>query len=122
MKQRCLNPNNVRATEYADKQICKDWLKYESFHNWAITHGYEEHLTLDRKDNNLGYCPDNCRWITNQEQQNNKKNTIYIEIDGVVDTITGWSNRTGLSRTCINCRYYEQGLRGKELIKPKTRK
>lgn len=43
---------------------------------YSIPHnyGYKEHLTLDRINNDLGYYPDNCRWATYEEQNQNKKN------------------------------------------------
>jgi len=89
--------------------------------NWAITHGYTDELTLDRKDNNMGYEPSNCRWITNLEQQNNKRNTLFITINGITDTITGWSKRVGLKPTTLRYRYYDMNLRGEELISPLKR-
>jgi len=118
MKGRCKHCNR-----YADIVVCEEWdSSFELFCSWALANGYEDNLTLDRKDNNLGYNPENCRWISNQEQQNNKKDTLYITIDEITDTIDGWCKRTGLKRTTLRCRYYQTGLRGEELIDLKPRK
>lgn len=76
MRQRCLNPNNPRFKDYGARNItvCDEWLKsYELFRDWALSHGYEERLTLDRVNNDQGYSPSNCRWATYKEQNNNRR-------------------------------------------------
>lgn len=60
--------------------ICDEWLNdFSTFANWSLANGYTDELTIDRKDNTRGYSPDNCRWITIQEQQRNKRKrgTVY---------------------------------------------
>lgn len=49
-----------------------------SFYNWSMQNGYCDDLTIDRIDNEKGYFPENCRWITNAEQQLNKRNTVKV--------------------------------------------
>jgi len=79
MKARCSNKNNVRYHNYGGRgiKVCDEWQEFIPFMNWAITHGYTDELTLDRINNDGNYEPSNCRWATNMEQQNNKKNTLY---------------------------------------------
>lgn len=118
MKARCTNSNDKNFHRYGGRgiQVCLAWRDFVVFHDWAIANGYDDTLTLDRKDNNGNYEPDNCRWATNVEQQNNRRYVINIEIDGIIDTFSGWSKRTGIPRTTLKTRYYEQGLRGSKLI------
>jgi hypothetical protein len=84
MKQRCYNKNAMEYENYGGRgiAICEEWLNKKSgfmnFYNWIINNGYQDDLTIDRIDVNGNYEPSNCRWITIEEQQNNKQNTIYV--------------------------------------------
>ena len=70
MRSRCRDKNHPRYKDYGAKGItvCDKWAEsYEQFKLWSLQNGYEEPLTIDRKDVNKGYSPDNCRWITLEE-------------------------------------------------------
>ena len=66
---------------YQDRGItvCDEWLVFENFRDWALSHGYSDDLEIDRIDNDKGYCPENCRWVTPKENMNNRRNTIRLE-------------------------------------------
>ena len=66
---------------YQDRGItvCSEWLVFENFRDWALSHEYKEGLQIDRIDNDKGYCPENCRWVTPKENTNNRRNTIRLE-------------------------------------------
>ena len=65
---------------YQDRGItvCDEWLVFENFRDWALSHGYKEGLQIDRRDNDKGYCPENCRCVTCKENNNNRRNTIRL--------------------------------------------
>lgn len=81
MKQRCNNKNCSAFVLYGKRNIkvCDEWEKdFMNFYNWAMANGYREDLTIDRIDVNGNYEPNNCRWTTMLEQNNNKRNVIKI--------------------------------------------
>ena len=81
MKERCLNPRSSNYRDYGGRgvTICKEWQKsFEAFEKWAIANGFDPALpfhqcSLDRIDNNKGYYPDNCRWVTYSDQSFNRR-------------------------------------------------
>ena len=102
MKDRCLNSNSDWYKDYGGRgiNICDGWLGdngFTNFYEWAMKNGYNDSLTLDRKDNNKGYSPDNCRWVNQSVQNNNKRNNHYLTINGKTKTIKEWSIEYGIS-------------------------
>lgn len=93
IKARCYNINTRNYNDYGGRGIimCDEWShSFESFRDWALANGYTDELTIDRIDVNGNYEPSNCRWATNQEQANNKRNNIVVEIDGERKTLKQW--------------------------------
>lgn len=76
MKARCNNPKDRCFGSYGGRgiKVCGEWEKsFQSFYDWAMSHGYTEELTIERKNVNGNYEPSNCCWITMTEQQKNKR-------------------------------------------------
>lgn len=120
MKQRCYNPNNKDYYNYGARgvKVCDVWRNnYLEFHNWAYANGYSQGLSIDRIDSNGGYEPSNCRWATDYQQANNKRNTIHILFRGKDMTLSELSELTGISRSTIEMRY-GRGDRGDRLGRP----
>ncbi len=78
MKSRCYNPDNSFFDRYGGRgiSVCDAWLVDSfSFCRWAIQSGFKPHLQIDRINNDGNYCPENCRWVTQQENLRNRKTT-----------------------------------------------
>ena len=85
MLRRCYDEKSDNYSRYGGRGItvCEEWRNsFDTFADWAYSNGYSKYLSIDRIDNSKGYSPKNCRWVTMQEQQNNKTTNIFFEIDG----------------------------------------
>lgn len=65
---------------YAGISVCERWEKFENF--LSDMGECPEGLSLDRRDGNRGYDPDNCRWATSKEQTVNSRRTIWVDCGG----------------------------------------
>lgn len=77
MKSRCNSKNHTSYKIYGAKgiKVSSEWSsEYTTFRDWALGSGYKKGLTLDRKDGSKGYNPENCRWLTIQDQARNTLN------------------------------------------------
>jgi len=105
IKQRCTNPHIHRFYNYGGRgiNICDEWNNNSSsFFKWAVESGYRDDLTIDRKDNNKGYFPDNCQWIPMAEQARNKRCNVFITIDGETNTQAHWAKHFGIYPSSIS--------------------
>jgi hypothetical protein len=94
MKQRCNKPRKEKGeAHYEYISYCEDWERFEPFFEWAMNNGYVEGLRLDRINNEGNYCPENCRFITNKENSNNRSNNRFITFEGKTLTISQWAER-----------------------------
>ena len=93
MKNRCYNPNFPHYEIYGGRgiKVCDEWLNDSlAFIMWSFENGYQEGLSIDRIDPNGNYEPSNCRWITMNEQANNKRNSLFFTINGIKKTQAQW--------------------------------
>lgn len=102
MKQRCYNPDNREYNLYGGRgiTISKEWLgKYGAikFIIWSLENGWEDGLTIDRMNNDLGYSPDNCRWTDDTTQAKNRRNVILHEYNGKLLNLSEISEEANVS-------------------------
>lgn len=82
MKSRCRNPNHPDWKRYGGRGIavCAEWEGFQEFFKWAVGSGWKRGLWLDRKNNDKGYRPKNCRWVTPLVSAENRSVTkIHVE-------------------------------------------
>lgn len=112
MKGRCLNPKDKFYQRYGGRgiTICSEWMDYASFREWAFSSGYNpdsecRKCTLDRIDNDGKYCPENCRWVTQKVQDNNRSsNHIVTNSSGISKTLSEWAEITGIRKDTLRRR------------------
>ena len=112
MKTRCYNSNSTKYKLYGGRgiMVCDEWKDdFQAFHDWSIANGYREGLSIDRIDVNGDYCPENCRWATAKEQQNNRANNIKLDFMGEERTLQEWANKTGIPAATIYARTEKLG-------------
>lgn len=130
MKGRCYNKNDKRYNCYGARGItvCDEWKNdFNAFQKWAEKTGYNPkakrgECTIDRINNDLGYSPENCRWITNQKQANNKSNNVFLTYKGETKTIAEWSRITGIKQSTIQARIKYQNWSVEKALSQQVRK
>lgn len=108
IKYRCYNPNAPRYEDWGGRGItmCDEWRdSFIAFYEWSIANGYNDTLSIDRINNDLGYCPENCRWATHKEQVKNRRCCINIEHNGIVKSLEEWSEESGIKYATLYHRY-----------------
>lgn len=108
MKNRCYNRRSSRYPLYGGRgiRVYDMWLgSFDNFAEWARKSGYREGLTLDRIDNDGNYTPDNCRWVTWDEQQRNRRFCHKGVFNGVAySTLQEVADRVGISQNTLTKR------------------
>jgi hypothetical protein len=81
MKARCLNNKHACYHRYGGRgiTITTSWIDFPTFAAWAMSAGYDDNLTIDRIDNDGGYSPENCRWVTIEENIQNRPKAKMVQ-------------------------------------------
>lgn len=92
IKKRCRNKNHHAYNNYGGRgiKVCDRW--FDSFENFLEDMGKipDDKDVIDRINNDGNYEPENCRWVTYEESDNNKRNNIFIEYNNKRQTIRQW--------------------------------
>ena len=95
--------NRITTHEaYNGIEMCEEWLNdYLAFREWSLNNGYSDDLQIDRIDNSKGYSPDNCRWVSVKDNQNNKTSNLFVEYNGEYNTVAKLADKYNKNRGLI---------------------
>ena len=124
MIQRCTNANSTYFPRYGGRGItvCHEWRTRNNFKEWALSHGYRNDLTIDRIDNDKGYFPDNCRWVTPSQNCCNRSTTHFVTAFGKRQSLMEWSRELNISYNTLKKRVTDHHEDGEYLLRPSRRK
>ncbi len=99
MRRRCNDPRNIGYANYGGRgiKVCARW--QDSFENFLADMGVKptsEH-SVERRDNDLGYEPDNCCWLLTSRQSENRRSNVYLRVGGETVSSKEAARRVGLS-------------------------
>lgn len=120
MRNRCLNRKSPFYSCYGGRgiSICREWQdSFVPFQAWAITNGYANHLSIERKNVDEGYSPENCTWIPRRDQAKNLRKSVWITAFGERKILADWLRdpRCHVSEGTIR-RRMNRGVEGPELF------
>lgn len=122
IKERCYNPKSKSYHRYGGRGIkmCDEWFNsYDSFEKWCFANGYRDDLAIDRIDNDGDYEPDNCRFVTLKENNQNRCSSLFYTINGITKNLQQWCDEYGMKRGTVYDRIFKRGMSIEEaLTKP----
>lgn len=104
IKERCEVPTCKEYKDYGGRGIKCKFNTYEEFKEFALTHGYADHLTVERKDVNGDYEPNNVTFIPLSMQNRNKRNSVMITYKGLTLCAAEWAEILGINQDTITKR------------------
>lgn len=111
MMHRCYRAKDASYENYGGRGIivCDEWHDYKQFEAWAkqTNPTKDKSLSLDRIDCNGNYEPLNCRWVSDTQQQNNKRTNIFLEYENERHTLAEWARIKNIPRATVMGRYYK---------------
>ena len=109
MHDRCKNPKSHAWDLYGGRGItvCEEWGSFENF--YADMGDVPAGMSLDRKNNDKGYSPDNCRWASREEQGRNRRTNHHLTYQGKTQCIADWADELGMSPSTILSRVLGMG-------------
>lgn len=95
MRARCSRPSDTNFRHYGARGIgvCPEWLSsFSTFRTWAVSSGYGPGMSIERRDVNDNYCPENCEWIPLSSQNRNTRATVKLTAFGETKGMADWAD------------------------------
>lgn len=111
MIARCEKKEHTGYAGYGGRgiNVCNEWHQFLPFYHWSLDNGYNDSLTIDRIDNDKGYSPENCRWVSPKANSRNRRNNHVIVFNGESLCIAEWAERLGISFQALDDRLHSDG-------------
>jgi DNA-binding XRE family transcriptional regulator len=118
MINRCTCPSHKSYADYGGRgiSVCDEWKIFVHYKELALSHGYNDTLTIDRIDVNGNYEPSNCRFADMITQCNNRRSSKFLTYQGRTLSQSQWARELGLSRHVIHERV-KRGLSVEEILR-----
>ena len=112
MIARCYKKTHKSYESYGGRgiSVCDEWRDAATFIGWALENGYEDGLQIDRIDNDKGYDPSNCRWVSSKQQGNNRRNNVLITHGGETRTLSEWGDILNIPKGSLTYRHKNGSL------------
>lgn len=111
MKSRCSpQAEGQNRRDYFDRgiRVCERWLTFENFYADMGDKPTSKH-TIERRNNALGYCPENCYWALRKVQNNNKRSNKMLTYNGRTQTLAAWCEELKLHYHTVKSRLNRGG-------------
>lgn len=124
MKSRCYGKYYHGYANYGGRgiSVCDEWKRnFLTFKEWAISNGWSENKpgkqqSLDIIDTNGNYEPSNCRFVSMKTQENNRRNSLQFNYNGLTFTLLELSQRFNIPRCTLYDRIVKYGYSIEEAI------
>lgn len=123
MKNRCYYLKDTHYANYGGRgiEVCDEWKEsFETFYRDMGPRPSPQH-TVERKNNDKNYGPQNCMWATRKEQANNRRTNSHYSLRGVTKTLAQWRDELGFNYT-LACNRLHRGWTFLEAIEPKPQR
>ena len=117
MMMRCSNYNNPKYRYYGKRgiEVCEEWHDFTNFYK-DMGDRPSKKYQLDRIDNSKGYSKENCHWATSKENNDNRRNSRLITINGKTQSIKDWAKHFNVNYSTA-CSRYRAGKTAEEIFK-----
>lgn len=123
IKDRCYNEKRPEYCDYGGRNItmCDEWQdSFEAFYRDMGPRPSSKH-SVERRDNDKGYCKENCYWASRIEQANNTRRNIFYEYNGISRTLAAWCHELGLNYATTYGRIHHRGWTAEEAFEGKRK-
>jgi hypothetical protein len=110
IRDRCRRQSHASYKNYGGRgiSVCPQWDSYQTFYNDMGPRPSDKH-SIERINNDGNYAPDNCKWATKYEQSRNKRQNVWVVVDGERMILKDAAVKFGVNYFVLHGRYCRRG-------------